>query len=60
MKQEDTKIVTQIYQVPRCYYTRWGGDDSESGKEDLIILENLYSEVSEWHIMLQVDKTHAA
>ena len=46
-KREDTKIVTKIYQVPRCYYTRWGGDDSESGKEDLIILENLYSEVSE-------------
>ena len=32
--------------VPRCYYTRWGGEESDSGKEDLIILENLYSEVS--------------
>jgi len=31
---------SEVIDVPRCYYTRWAGDDNI--KEDLIILENLY------------------
>ena len=35
---------SEVIDVPRCYYTRWAGDDNL--KEDLIILENLYPQVS--------------
>ena len=34
---------SEVIDVPRCYYTRWAGDDNL--KEDLIILENLYPQV---------------
>ena len=34
---------SEVIDVPRCYYTRWAGDDNI--KEDLIILENLYPQV---------------
>ena len=33
----------EVIDIPRCYYTRWAGDDNM--KEDLIILENLYPQV---------------
>ena len=36
---------SEVIDVPRCYYTRWAGDDNM--KEDLIILENLYPQASE-------------
>lgn len=32
---------SEVIDIPRCYYTRWAGDD-DNMKEDLIILENLY------------------
>ena len=35
---------SEVIDVPRCYYTRWAGDDNL--KEDLIILENLYPQVN--------------
>ena len=35
---------SEVIDVPRCYYTRWTGADNL--KEDLIILENLYPQVS--------------
>ena len=35
---------SEVIDVPRCYYTRWGGED-DNVKEDLIILENLYPQV---------------
>ncbi len=34
----------EVIEVPRCYYTRWAGDE-DNVKEDLIILENLYPQV---------------
>jgi hypothetical protein len=34
----------EVIDIPRCYYTRWTGEDNF--KEDLIILENLYPQVS--------------
>ena len=34
---------SEVIDVPRCFYTRWAGDDNM--KEDLIILENLYPQV---------------
>jgi len=37
---------SEVIDVPRCYYTRWTGEDNV--KEDLIILENLYPQVGEW------------
>ena len=34
---------SEVMDIPRCYYTKWAGDDNV--KEDLIILENLYPQV---------------
>ena len=34
----------EVIEVPRCYYTKWTGDE-DNVKEDLIILENLYPQV---------------
>ncbi|CAM6055218.1 unnamed protein product [Sphagnum tenellum] len=34
---------SEVIDVPRCFYTRWAGEDNV--KEDLIILENLYPKV---------------
>lgn len=34
---------SEVIEVPRCYYTRWAGEDNI--KEDLIVLENLYPQV---------------
>ena len=42
---------SEVIDVPRCYYTRWAGEDNL--KEDLIILENLYPQVYPLNIILQ-------
>ena len=48
---------SEVIEVPRCYYTRWKGDDNM--KEDLIILENLYPQVTfKTHFSIGVRRKH--
>ena len=47
---------SEVIDVPRCYYTRWAGDDNM--KEDLIILENLYPQVSNYFYILHFTFLH--
>ena len=44
---------SEVIDIPRCYYTKWAGDDNV--KEDLIILENLYPQVNKTETVLQLN-----